>query len=180
MHYLGIAEFGRTFTFTTSNRAADGSAIAGFTPAFYDLILASDGTVVLANQALTQVGSRALWRGTIASDDLESYGNYAVIVKADTNANPTVFLEYNFSVTGSVVTALGLQGENMVIDLYEYDAGNNLLSCRQRLFDNAADADAATLDIVALEPGEIARYTVTQTFSSGLQLRLSHKCIRET
>lgn len=71
--------------------------------------------------------------------------------------------------------ALGLLGENLVLDQFEYDDAGNIEALRMRIFENATSAEAATEDITgALEDGEIARYTISQTTDLPKNLRSFH------
>lgn len=188
---LGSVEFGKRFTFVVSDRDSDGSSTL-FVPAFFDVIDPSDGSTIIANEGLTQVAGRSLWRGiidsgTIVTDQssgLVAYRTYGVMVKDSTSLNPSIFQLFNFTITGAISQRfermLGLMGENVLLDLFVYDGGNNATSMRLRVFESASAASLATIDISAMEPGELYRYNVTQTFSSGLQLRLSHLSVIAT
>jgi hypothetical protein len=59
----------------------------------------------------------------------------------------------------SIIRLLGLHRENMFIDNTEFDAFNQLISCRIRLFDSKANAEAAE-DGDSYVTGLIASYTM--------------------
>jgi len=66
----------------------------------------------------------------------------------------------------NLIRALGMLHENSVLDLTTFDGSNNLLQGRMRLYDSAANADAA----VAASPGvyntgKIAEYNITATYT---------------
>lgn len=187
---LGSVEFGEVFYFAVSNRSSDGSAL-GFTPEFYDVIDNCSGDVLLSDVVLDTTTDRSLWRGRIDTRSLETDQSipfepnrtYSIIVKENVTDNPlaedpTSFGHYVFTVTGAysvrLKRMLALDGENLIIDLFTYDSGNNALSYRVRAFDTRASAAQATPGITDVpEVGEIATYTVTQTYAAGLQLRQS-------
>jgi hypothetical protein len=185
---IGSVEFGEVFRFAVSNRNSDGTALA-FTPAFFDVIDNDDGSVVLANQTLHSITDRSLWHGSIDTRDtltdqsgpFEPNRTYSIIIKESSAEDPATFAHYNFTVTGAysqrLIRLLGLDGENLLVDKFVYDSGNNATSFRVRLFSSRAQAESATPGIgdeSIPEAGEIFTYYVTQTFSSGRNLRQSH------
>ena len=188
---FGSVEFGLIFYFSVSNRAEAGTAL-GFTPAYFDVIDNTDGSVILADQVLTQPTDLAVWRGQIDTRDtatdqtgpFEPNRTYGIVIKEDTSDEPTTFFHGNFTVTGAysvrLKRILGLEGENILIDAFVYDNGNNATEFRVRVFDSPENASAATAGISEgsiPEAGEIYTYTVTQTFQIGRQLRQSHLSI---
>jgi hypothetical protein len=185
---LGSCEFSEVFYFSVSNRADDGTATA-FAPAYFDVINNEDGAIILADQVLTQPTDLAVWRGQVDTRDIatdqsgpfEPMRTYGIVVKEDTSDEPTTFQHYNFTVTGAysvrLKRILGLEGENLLVDNFVYDNGNNATSFRVRVFDTPENASAATPGIVEAsvpETGEIYTFDVTQTFQIGRQLRQSH------
>jgi len=181
---LGTVEFGQVFSFAVSDRLTTGAA-AAWDPANFDVFDCRDGSLILANQTLFHETDRDIWFGTIdtaqgATETGEAFrrGNYAVVVKPDTSENPSNFALYNFTVAGSLSNrlqrVLGLLGENMLIDNFAFDSAGNCTGYRIRLFESRSAADGASLGITDVpEPGEIATYTATQTYSSGRRLRIS-------
>jgi hypothetical protein len=197
---IGSVEYGEVFTFTVSNRGEDGLAL-DFTPAYFDVVDPVTGLVVLSNEVLVQYTATditTLWFGSIdtgvqkTDQDVAWFPNrtYALIVKEDTTDNPITDVDpqeyhlFNFTVTGAysvrLKRLLSLDGENVLIDKMVYDSGNNATSMRVRVFDTRANAQAATVDISPLESGELYRYTVTQTFQTGIHLRKSHRSLIDT
>jgi len=187
----GSVEFGQIFYFSVSNRNTDGTAIA-FTPAYFDVINNVDGSVILADQVLVQPTDLSVWRGQVDTRDtatdqtgpFEPNRTYGIVIKANTDDEPTTFLHGNFTITGAysvrLQRILGLEGENILIDSFVYDTGNNATGFRVRIFDTPENASAATSGISEAsvpEAGEIYTYTVTQTFQIGRQLRQSHLSI---
>jgi hypothetical protein len=194
-NHIGSVEFGLEFVFAISNRADDGSTLA-FTPTHYDVIDNYTGDVILENQVLSGTTDRDIWRGIIDTRDIltdqtgpfEPNRTYSLVIKDEATdgpeENPATFLHYNFTVTGAysnkLQRILALEGENLIVDNFVYDAGNNPTSLRVRIFESAEAALNATpgIDDDALpETGEIARYPVTQTFQTGRQLRQSHRSV---
>jgi hypothetical protein len=186
---LGSVEFGQIFYFGVSNRGSDGNEIPGFVPAYYDVIDGTDGTVILEDQPLVRY-TRAIWYGSVDTRDtqtdqagpFEPNRSYAILVKATTTdgpeTDPAQCLVFNFTVTpaylAKIARLLGLSGENMLVDLFTYDDGGNATSFRVRLFSSKTTAEQATLNITDVpESGEIATYTVIQTFGGGRQFRQS-------
>jgi hypothetical protein len=172
---LGSVEFGETFDFVVSNRDADGAAISGFTPAYFDVIDPDDGSAVLSDQALTQTNS--VWRGSVDTSSLSPRKTYGVKVKAAATANPTTFILLGFTVTGAfsnrLSRILGLEGVNRFIDCIVTDSGGNMTSCRIRLFDTAAHAAAAVEGSTDEQPGEFCRVSLAQEYTTGLRRRTS-------
>ena len=191
--YLGSVEFGQTFYFAVSNRSYDGSALP-FTPQYYDVIDNCGGDVIISNRPLITATDRSIWYGYVNTRDtdtdvsgpFEPNRTYSIVIKGPTtddplSEDPTYFILYTFTV-GCALSAklqrlLGLCCENLLIDNFVYDNGNNATSFRVRVFDTSANASAATPDIESLsipETGEISTYTITQTFTSGRNLRKTH------
>ena len=187
---IGQVEFGKVFCFCVSNRDANGAFI-GWTPVYYDVIDPSDQTVILQDQALSHQTDRSLYFGSIDTRDsgtdatgpFEPGKTYCLVVKESLtdgpSEEPSNFQLFSFDVTAAVSAKLdrilALDGENMLIDEFVYDDSNNCTAYRIRLFDTKANASAATIDEADLEVGELYRYQVTQTFSSGVQRRLSSR-----
>lgn len=177
---LGSVEFGQTLVFGVSNRASDGTAIAGFTPAYFDVLDPTAGTTMLSNQTLTQITSHTIYRGTIDTsiNSFVARKTYIVKVKATNATDPATFMVFNFTVTGSysdrLARLLALDGENVFIDNHTYDGGGNMTGCRVRVFNTKANAEAASSGNTDLEPGELYVYDVTQTFSTGIERLRSH------
>ena len=76
--------------------------------------------------------------------------------------------------------ALGLLGENSIIDAYIHDDAGNITSCRIRVFNSKTNRDAATAwtdtendadPAVAKETGETSRYALTATHLAPRLLR---------
>lgn len=191
--HIGSVEFGQVFSFTVSNRGADGTALA-FTPTHFDVIDNYTGDTILSDQNLSGYTDRDLWRGSIDTRDtstdqtgpFEPNRTYSIIIKDEATdgpeENPSVFLHYNFTITGAyskkLQRILALEGENLIVDSFAYDNGNNPTSLRVRIFDSGENALAATpgvSDSALPETGEIATYYVTQTYQTGRQLRASHR-----
>lgn len=182
---LGSVEFGQVFSFAVCDRLTTGAA-ASWDPTAFDVFDCRDGTRVLYNQSFFHETDRDIWFGTIdtaqgSTEVGEAFhlGNYAIVVKENTNENPTNFALYNFTVTSSISSRLkriaGLLGENMAIDNFSFDTAGNCTGYRVRLFETRSAAAAASLGITDVpEPGEIATYTVEQDYSSGRRLRVSH------
>ena len=182
---IGSVEFGQVFSFAVCDRLTTGAA-ASWDPTAFDVFDCRDGSRVLYNQSLFHETDRDIWFGTIdtaqgSTEVGEAFhlGNYAIVVKENTNENPTNFALYNFTITSSISARLqrilGMLGENMVVDNYTYDTAGNCTAYRMRLFSTRAGADAASLNITDVpEPGEIATYTIEQSYSSGRRLRISH------
>lgn len=126
-------------------------------------------------------------------------GTYVVVIKeVDTTYDPsTNFLLGYFTVTfnpevidekvdgmitdlhdvlAKVTRVLGLEAENIVVDTIVADANGNPTSARIRLFDTGANAANATLGTEVLEVGEIARYTMAQTFNAPRRIRSGFRC----
>jgi hypothetical protein len=187
---LGSIEFGEVFYFAISNRASDGTALT-FAPEYYDILDNATGDVILGDQILDTTTDRSLWRGSVdtrsqvtdQSTPFMPNRTYSIVIKEDITDNPLVedpliFFHYNFTITGAysarIKRLLGLSGENLIIDLFSYDSGNNATSFRVRTFDTRENAAQATPGITDVpEVGEIGTYTVTQTYGVGRQLRQS-------
>lgn len=182
---LGSVEFGDVFSFPVADRLTTGGA-ASWDPAFFDVFDCRDGSRTLSNQALVRETDRDLWFGTIdtaqgATETGEAWrrSTYAVVVKPDTTENPSNFSLYTFTITSSLSARLkrllGFLGENLVLDAFSYDSAGNCTGYRVRLFETRAAADSASAGITDVpEPGEIATYVVSQEYSSGRRLRISH------
>jgi hypothetical protein len=183
---LGSCEYGETFTFIVSNRDSDGAAIAGFTPAYFDVFDTETGTKIVTNDSLTLISGATSWYGSIdtTGTDFEARKTYAIKIKTATTADPTTFLLYSFTVTGSysdrLARLLALNGENIFIDNLSYNTGGKMTGCRIRVFDTSTNATAASSGNTDLEPGELYQYSVTQVFSSGVQRRTSHLSVLDT
>lgn len=76
--------------------------------------------------------------------------------------------------------ALGLLGENLVIDNFSYDDASNISGYRMRIFETEAQALTATEDITGMESGEIVQYTVSQTHDQDRNLRELHRSSIDT
>lgn len=192
---LGSVEYGDVFYFMVSNRDSNGAQLASFTPEYFDVRSNKTGALILSDQPLRLADTDSeLWRGSISTRDTDTDATgpfepgetYTIVIKDDTTDNPitappTIFQLYSFTVTGAysarLKRLLGLDGENFLVDNFQYDNGNNATSFRVRVFDTAANASAATIgiqDASLPETGEKYFYTVTQTFSVGKNLRASH------
>jgi hypothetical protein len=182
---IGSVEIGNVFSFTVSNRADDGDEL-DFNPTHYDVIDNTDGTLILQDQTFSRYNTDIpLWFGAIDTRDIDTDQSgpfepgrtYSILVRDETITDDPRF-HYQFTVTtaftGRIKRILGLSGENMIIDAFSYDSGNNPTSFRVRLFDSRANAAQATANITDTpESGEFATYTVTQTYGTGRQLRQS-------
>lgn len=71
---------------------------------------------------------------------------------------------------------LAYLGENLVTDWLQYDDAGNVVSCRLRIFDTRAHAEAATFDLPAgspLEDGELSRAMMEQDIDKSTNNRIS-------
>jgi len=69
---------------------------------------------------------------------------------------------------------LSYDGENLLLDNFDYDNAGNITSLRARCFDSKANAEAATIDTTDTEIGETANLDVDQTHELPRNLRTSH------
>lgn len=77
----------------------------------------------------------------------------------------------------SIVRALGLLHENAFIDNTTFDTNSQLLTCRVRLFDSKANAQAAT-DGGSETTGLVSTYSVEATYESKGKMR-QYRMVRE-
>ena len=187
--FLGEAIKGNTLKFAVRSN--------GMT--WFDVYRVSTDALVLSNQRITPYVNGygyELAHGSIATAGFAVDEDYTVIMKDRSGASPMWFAMLSFRVVSDVPARLNhlrndvenvlfprtkrllsYHGENQMIDLVEVDAANNMISMRVRTFDDRASALAATPDlpdVSGLEPGEVSRLTVTQTYSLPRCVRDSH------
>jgi hypothetical protein len=182
---IGSVEIGNVFSFAVTNRADDGTEL-NISPTHFDVIDNLDGTIIRQDQPMVIRGTDTpLWFGRIDTRDIDTDQSgpfepgrtYSILVRDNTVTDDPRF-HYQFTVTTAFTDRLkrilGLQGENMLLDLFDYDSGGNATGFRVRLFSTRAAAAQATRDITDVpEAGEFATYTVTQTFGTGRMTRQS-------
>lgn len=175
--FLGFCEEGRTFYFVIRSDK-------GQSQLYFDVIDPESGAVVSTNQTLsptTDLPSDRLYAGSIDTSSLDSNKTYFVRVKDSTASDPAWSVLYSFTVTQPLqlnfTKLTALNGENTVLDNFEYDQAGNITALRVRIFSNASDADAATAGATDPEPGEVAQYQVTQEHDVPRNVRTFHKCI---
>lgn len=179
--FLGVVEKGKNLHFLHREDLRAGM--------WYDVIDPEDGNAVFSNVAMTGPlaipgDSKKYFSGEIESegtDDLAVGRTYWVRVKGTPTEDASLDTMYSFTVLPrleySLLRLLSYAGENVVFDNFAYDQAGNILGMRVRSFENATDADNATLGTTDPEPGEMSSLVITQEHDTPRNVRTFHKSV---